>query len=219
MTTVPPLVQVAIDVMSIDKALSVAELAIGAGADRIEVGHPLIVFEGVRAIAALSRAFPDAYILVDFMILAGSAKYVQAAKSAGAHNVTVCGMVPHATIQAAIAGGRRVGIDVTVDLFNMPNLAQQARLFEDMGASEVMVHFGVDQKRLAPQGAPIKELQEVVQAVDIPVSYATYDAQEARDAVEAGASILVQGEPLITHPDAAKELKTFIGLSKGLSHS
>ena len=65
LTLTPPIVQVAIDVLTIDDAMRIAEAAVRAGADWLEVGTPLVTFEGVRAIGALARAFPGVPVLAD----------------------------------------------------------------------------------------------------------------------------------------------------------
>ena len=54
-----PIVQAAIDTTDIERALYLADCAVESpGVDWLEVGHPLVVHEGVKAIQALTRAFP-----------------------------------------------------------------------------------------------------------------------------------------------------------------
>src|SRR5262249_48613478 len=72
----PPVVQVAIDVLSIDEALRIAEAAVRAGVDWLEAGTPLITFAGVQAIGALARAFPGVPVLADYKMMDGVRKYV-----------------------------------------------------------------------------------------------------------------------------------------------
>jgi 3-hexulose-6-phosphate synthase len=209
-----PNVQVAIDTTTIEKALELAEVAVSSGADWLEVGNPLIKFEGVHAIKALAEKYPDKYILVDFMLLAGTRKYIQAAKDLGAHNVTVCGLIPEYSIQAAINEGKEIGIDITVDLFNVEDLVGSAKRYEEMGADYVMVHFGIDQKKHNPDASPLNQLREVVKAVSIPVAFATYSLEESIRAVEIGASVIVQGEPLLSATNAREQLTEFIAKTK-----
>ena len=65
----PPIVQVAIDVLDVDRALKVAEAAVRAGVDWLEAGTPLITFQGVRSIGALAREFPEHPVLADFKMM------------------------------------------------------------------------------------------------------------------------------------------------------
>jgi len=208
MTT--PLVQVAIDVTSVDRARPLIETAVASGADWIELGKPLIEFEGLRGLAALAPLLEGRYVLADVMIIAAPEKYILAARELGASNVTVTALAPEETVTEAIHAGKRLGVEITVDLFNVPDPVASARQYSRLGADYVMVHFGVDQKRKSPDGSPIETLARVVDAVNTPVSYATYDLDECRRAVAAGASVIVQGEPLLSAEDPAVALTDFI---------
>lgn len=208
------LVQIAIDTTSIALARPLVQASIRGGADWIEIGKPLIEFEGLRGVRELVAEIHDQYVLLDLMIISGSEKYIRAALDLGASNVTVSALAPKETVAEAIAIGKRTGVDITIDLFNTPNLVETARTFAAMGADYLMVHFGVDQKRRQPKGSPIHLLRSVVDAVNVPISYATYDIDESRAAVEAGASIIVQGEPLLTQPDPASGIRDFVSKTK-----
>lgn len=205
-----PIIQYALDVTTIDRALALAHQAVDAGVDWLEVGGPLIKFEGIHAIEAIHHAFPDQYIIVDFMILSGSERYIEAAKSNGANNVTITALAPDETVQEAISLCKEYKIDSTIDLFNKDNLVFHAKKYESMGANYIMVHYGVDQKKFNPDGSPISNLKKVVEQVNIPVSYATYDYVESREAVDAGASVIVQGEPLLSTSNPKEKLEQFI---------
>lgn len=205
-----PLVQVALDVTDADEAVVLGEQALAAGADWLEIGKPLVEFEGIKGVRRVCERFAGSYVLMDLMIIAAPERYVAAAAQCGASNVTVTALAPEVTVAAAMESGRRHGVAITVDLFNTPDPVAAARRAEQLGADYVMVHFGVDQKRERPEGSPIDDLRRVVQAVGIPVSYATYDAAEAVAATAAGASVIVQGAPLISAADPRAALEEFI---------
>lgn len=210
-----PIIQLAIDVTDNERAGYLMDCALRAGADWIEVGNPLNKFEGVHAISFLSRRHPQAYILVDFMILAGAKRYVTAARERGAKNVTVTGLCPDITVRETIEEGKRQGVAVTVDLFNVADPVESAKKYEAMGADYIMVHFGVDQKRENPNASPLEALRAVRQAVKTPLSFAVYDAQEALRAVENGADVIVVGEPLLSAPDPEQAMREFIQTVRG----
>lgn len=204
------IVQIALDVTDNEKAAYLAKCAVDAGADWIEIGNPLNKFEGVHAIDYISSRFPDAYILVDFMILAGARRYVTAAKERGAKNVTVTALCPDITVRETIEEGKKQGIDVTVDLFNVTDIMESAKKYAAMGADYIMVHFGVDQKRENPDAAPLEMLRKVHEVIDTPLSFAVYDEKEAIEAVKNGASVIVAGEPLLSAEDPKAAMKKFI---------
>lgn len=203
-------VQVALDVTTADAAIELGRTAQLAGADWIELGKPLIEFEGISGVAPVCAALSDSYLLMDLMIMAAPEKYVAAAAALGVSNVTVTALAPRETVAAAVESGRRHGVHITVDLFNVADPVAMAVMAQDLGADYVMVHFGVDQKKARPDGAPIEDLRAVVAAVSIPVTYATYDLAEALAARAAGAAVIVQGEPLTSREDAELALREFI---------
>lgn len=205
-----PYIQVAVDVVSLDAAGALIEDAIAAGADWIELGKPLIEFVGLRGLLELRPLLSGRYVVADAMILSAPEKYIRAAQEAGASNVTVTALAPTRTVRDAIDAGKRLGVDVTVDLFNVTDVLGAAREYARHGADYLMVHFGVDQKRENPDGSPIETLRAVVESVDVPVSYATYDLDEARRALDAGASVIVQGEPLLSIDNRRDALTHFI---------
>jgi len=209
-----PIVQAAIDTTDIERALFLAECAVDAGVDWLEVGHPLVVHEGVKAIQAITRAFPETYVLVDFMIMAGGKTYFSIARDLGARNATILGLIPYYSIRESVQAARELGVDSTVDLFNSANLTRGALDAEAYGADYVMVHFGVDQHRYEPEKSPFDGLSEVVQAVKIRVSFATYNVQESVKAVKMGAKIIVIGEPLLSSTDPKSAFRAFVQETK-----
>lgn len=209
-----PIVQVAIDVTSVDEARPLIAAARDAGADWIEIGKPLIEFVGLNGVRELIPDLEGAYVLLDVMIMAAPDRYIRAARDLGAHNITVTALAPRETVAEAIKIGKSLGVAVTVDLFNVRDVVAEAEMYASMGADYLMVHFGVDQKRAQPEGSPIQLLKAVADVVDVPVSYATYDATESVAAVRAGAHVIVQGAPLLGAPDPRAAFAEFISQTK-----
>jgi 3-hexulose-6-phosphate synthase len=214
-----PLIQIAMDVLTIDDAVRLGGAATVAGADWLEIGKPLIEFAGITAVAELRRAFPEAYLLADMMIMAGAPRYVHAAADIGFDNVTVTALAPTETVEAAIAAGHERGVHVTVDLFNVADVAAAAQRYEQSGADYLMVHLGVDQRRTRGPAAALADLASVLSRVSIPVSFATYDAAEATAAVTAGAAVIVQGEPYISAVDPLAALTAFIATVRNIERT
>lgn len=210
-----PSIQVAMDVTSMDEAIRLAEAALAAGADQLELGKPLIEFLGLRGAASIIERFRGVRFELDLMIMAGSAGYLEAAAEMGAHGVTVTGLVPWYTVEDAIVRGNESGVRVCVDLFNVSNPVALAKRAEQAGAGAVMVHVGVDQRRYDPDYSRLDDLREVASSLSIPVAYATYDVDEAVAAVAAGAAEIVQGTPLIEVDDPQAALSEFIDRVKG----
>ena len=60
-----PIVQISLDIIELDEALSTASMALRAGVDWLEAGTPLILAEGLRAVRALRAAFPAIPLVAD----------------------------------------------------------------------------------------------------------------------------------------------------------
>ena len=60
-----PHLQVALDLMQLNRAVAIAREAVEGGADWIEAGTPLIKSEGAEAVRALRREFPSLKIIAD----------------------------------------------------------------------------------------------------------------------------------------------------------
>ena len=63
------LLQVALDVLELDRAVEIGRECVAGGADWLEAGTPLIKSEGMHAIRTLREAFPDVGIVADMKIM------------------------------------------------------------------------------------------------------------------------------------------------------
>jgi 3-hexulose-6-phosphate synthase len=205
------IVQVCVDVPSVEEALAVAQMAVRAGVDWFEAGTPLILFSGIGAVGPFASALPGRTIFADIKIVDGARKYVIAAAGHGAHIVTICGVASDASIREAVAGARESGIQLCVDLYAAPDPVGRARQVADMGADLVYLHYGGDQRAANPDGDGTMALLPLVrQAVDVPIGFVTFDARSAVAAVEAGADIVLIGHPFLTGPDAEAMLTDYV---------
>ena len=205
-----PWIQIAIDVREIGEARKLARTAVEAGADWIEAGTPLITFESVRAIGALVQVCQGRPVVADFKAQDGVGKYFLEAGRQGAKIATVLGAVPDGSIQAAVNVRQESGVEVVVDLLGVKNLAQRAREVEALGADYLMLHQGFDEARADPSKHVLDGLEELVKAVEIPVGVGVFTLEEAIEAVQMGASFVVQGEPLLSAPDLPSRLADFV---------
>ncbi len=209
-----PIVQVAIDVLTIDEALRIAEKAVKAGADWLEAGTPLITYEGVRAIGALAREFPGIPVLADYKMMDGVRKYVLETANQGGRVCTICAVTSDASIREAVKAAEEGGITLMVDLYAAPNIELRAQQMADMGADAVYVHWGADQRNENPAYDPVHELASVVRAVQLPVGAATWSVADAIRAKENGAKVFVIGMPLIKADDVEGALREYVSAVK-----
>jgi 3-hexulose-6-phosphate synthase/6-phospho-3-hexuloisomerase len=205
------IVQVCVDVPSVEEAVAVAEMAVRAGVDWFEAGTPLILFSGIPAVGPFAAALPGRKIFADIKIVDGARKYVVAAARHGAHIVTVCGIASDATIREGVAGAREAGIQLCVDLSAAPDPVKRAREAVDMGADLVYLHYGGDQRAANPAGDRTLSLIPLARhAVDVPLGVVTFDTPSAVAAVEAGADIVLIGHPYLNGPNSEAMLTDYV---------
>ena len=178
----------------------------------LETGTPLITYHGLPAIGAIVGACRKSPVLADLKAVDGVAKYFREAGRQGAKIATVLGFAADASIREALRGGREGGVEVMVDLYALDPavLPRRARELEAMGVHYLLLHAGGDAMAAEPDRDPHVGLGELVRAVSIPVGAVTFGADQAVRAVQAGASFVVQGEPMVSAPDGPRQLSSFI---------
>jgi 3-hexulose-6-phosphate synthase len=211
----PPIVQLALDYATIGEALEMARIGVEAGVDWLEIGTPLIVCEGLSPIGRMVREFPNHPVLADYKTMDSGGKNVHRTKAQGGHVMTVCANAPDETVQAAVAASKDTGVMVVVDTIGVKQQAARARQCADWGVHMIYLHYGADQRNADGSQDSVQWLDEVLDAVDIPVGVGTFGVEDAARAVSKGASLVAIGHPLITGPNPARDLKDFVREVRG----
>lgn len=197
-----PVVQISLDLTSIQEAVETAEMADRAGVDWLEVGTPLIIAEGMHGVRALRERFPDKPIVVDLKTMDGGWLEAEIMAKAGATHVVVMGQAQTETVELVVRAGRDLGVEVMGDNLGMPDPVDGARRLAALGCDYVIHHIGYDYRTVRKERGehfetPLDRLREVVEAVDVPVqAVGGLSVEEAVRAPEYGAPIVVIGAPL-----------------------
>lgn len=136
--------QIALDVHSLDRAVDIATAAVDAGADFIEVGDPLIKRSGVEAIATIKRTAPQAAVVAEMMSADWGRDQVELAAEAGADIVALIGPASIASVSAAVAAGRRLGVALVLDTQRSHVDATWLRDMERTGIDGFVVTTNID---------------------------------------------------------------------------
>jgi 3-hexulose-6-phosphate synthase/6-phospho-3-hexuloisomerase len=196
-----PVLQVALDFTEISRALRCAQEAVEGGAGWLEAGTPLIKSEGLESVRALRREFPDHIIVADMKIMDAGRVEVETAAKAGADIVGVLGVASDATIAECVEAARNYGARIVVDLINEPDPARRAAEVEALGVDYIAVHTPIDVQMRG--GDPFETLRKVREAVRLPLGVAGgIHSENAADAVEAGAQIVIVGGAITKSADA-----------------
>ena len=195
-----PVLQVALDFENLSRALVAAQEAVEGGADWVEAGTPLIKSEGLDAVRALKKQFPDRRIVADMKVMDTGAFEVEIAAKAGADLVTVLGTSDDDTIADAVRGGHQYGAEVIVDLLNVADPVARSRRAAELGAGAVCWHVGIDMQMAGR--TPFEQLAQLVAGCPVPVAVAGgLTSETVATAVNAGARILVVGGAITKSPD------------------
>jgi 3-hexulose-6-phosphate synthase/6-phospho-3-hexuloisomerase len=208
-----PVLQVALDMMHLKRAIEIGKEAVEGGADWIEAGTPLIKSEGAECLRALKREFPDRVIVADMKTMDVGGFEVEIAAKAGADIVTVMGLSDDGTISEAVLTGRKYGTKIMVDLMNVEDKVKRAKEVEALGASYVCLHVGIDEQMRGGK-SPLEVVKAVSAVTNIPVAVAGgITSETAASFLKAGASIIIVGGGIIKAEDvrgAAKRIKEAI---------
>lgn len=205
-----PVVQISLDLTSIDEAMETAQLAIRAGVDWLEAGTPLILAEGLNGVRALREQFPNVPIVADLKTMDGGYLEAEMMAKAGATHVVVMARAHEETIKCVVQAGKDFGIKVMGDNLACEDMVAGAQWLESLGCDFIVHHIGFDERRgIAARGermpSPLDELRNVVDAVRVPVqAVGGLSIEQAVAAPEYGAPLVVIGAPLTIDADAFK---------------
>ncbi len=203
-----PIVQISLDILTIDEAVATAEMALRAGVDWLEAGTPLIIAEGMNGVRALRERFPTTPIVADLKTMDGGYLEAELMARAGATHVVVMDRAHEETIRCVVKAGKDFGIGVMGDNLACDDMVAGARRLEDLGCDFVIHHIGYDERRgIAARGermpSPLDQLREIVAAVSVPVqAVGGLSLQQAVDTPSYGAPLVVLGAPLVIDADA-----------------
>jgi 3-hexulose-6-phosphate synthase/6-phospho-3-hexuloisomerase len=203
-----PIVQISLDIVTINEAVSTAEMALRAGVDWLEAGTPLIIAEGMNGVRALRQRFPEIPIVADLKTMDGGYLEAELMARAGATHVVVMDRAHEETIRCVVKAGHDFGIKVMGDNLACDDMIAGARRLEDLGCDYVIHHIGYDERRgITARGnrmpSPLDQLRDVVAAVSVPVqAVGGLTLEQAVNTPSYGAPLVVLGAPLVIDADA-----------------
>ena len=210
-----PVLQVALDLRSLDDAIRIAEASARGGAQWIEAGTPLIKSEGMKAVRELRRRLPYAVIVADLKTMDTGWMETEIAAQAGADVVCILGAADDNTIKDAVGCGRKYGVKIMVDLINVPEdkLLERAKQIEKLGEDYICIHTGIDVQRDKSEeiDEKIDKIRRIVESVKIPVAAAGgIRVDTCLKLVKAGVKIIIVGGAITRASDPEAATREFI---------
>ena len=201
-----PILQVALDLLNSDRAITIAKDAVKGGADWLEAGTPLIKSEGMDIVRKLKDTFPGKTLIADMKTMDTGAFETEMASKAGADIVCILAASDDSTIIDAIKSARKYGSKIMVDLIGVNDKIQRAKELESLGVDYFCIHVGIDEQMIGKN--PIKVLSSLVKTTNIPIAVAGgLNSKTAVDAVKAGAQVIIVGGAITKAKDVTKATK------------
>ena len=134
-----PMLQVAMDYISLPKALAMAVL-VAPEVDIIEIGTPLCKAAGIEAVRAMKEICPDKLILADLKTPDVGALEATLAFDAGADMMTVIGGAALSTVEQALSVARKRGKEMLMELTGVRDILARAVEWRRIGVDRIVYH-------------------------------------------------------------------------------
>ncbi len=142
-----PLLQIALDLTDLDRAIDLALEAYALGFDIIEFGTPLIKLHGLNQLKDIKRSIPDALFLADLKIADTGRLEVDLVKNAGFDITTVLAVAGEEVVKEALEAGRDCDISVWIDLINIRDILGEVDRLSRLSPDIFILHVGIDVQR------------------------------------------------------------------------
>ncbi len=138
-----PLLQLALDNLSLQEALKTLECGVAEAVDIIEAGTLLICAEGVQVIGELRRRFPNKTLVADFKIADAGKVLGRLMAEQGPDYMTVICAADNGTKAAVKAEADRRGATVQVELYGRWQM-EDVKAWKELGITHVIYHRSRD---------------------------------------------------------------------------
>lgn len=135
--------QLALDLVDIQGAIELVE-EVKDHVDVVEIGTPVVINEGLKAVKEVKNAFPQLTVLADLKIMDAAGYEVSQASAAGADIITILGAAEDESIKGAVEEAKKQDKQILADLISVKNIAARAKELDELGVDYICVHTGYD---------------------------------------------------------------------------
>lgn len=135
--------QLALDLVDIPEGIKLVK-EVESFIDVVEIGTPVVINEGLRAVKEMKEAFPNLKVLADLKIMDAAGYEVMKASEAGADIVTILGAAEDMSIKGAVEEAKKHGKKILVDMIAVKDIAARAKELDEFGVDYICVHTGYD---------------------------------------------------------------------------
>jgi len=205
----PPYLQVALDLVDMAKVASVLKELPMNDHLIIEAGTPLIKKFGLSVISEIRKLRPNSFIIADMKILDTGNLEARMAADAAADAVVISGLAPTSTLEKAIMEAKKVGIYSVVDMLNVQNpikVIEKLKVKPDI----VELHRAIDTDDAAHAWGDIAAIKKAAGGKLLVATAGGVRVNVVKDALKAGADILVVGRAITASKDIKRAADEFI---------
>jgi 3-hexulose-6-phosphate synthase len=179
--------QLALDLVNIPEAKELVK-EVAEFVDVVEIGTPVVINEGLRAVKEIKEAFPNLEVLADLKIMDAAGYEVMKASEAGADIITILGAAEDMSIKGAVEEAKKLGKQILVDMIAVKDLAGRAKELDALGVDYICVHTGYDLQAVGQNSfEDLKTIKSVV--------------KNAKTAVAGGIKLETLSEVIAVQPD------------------
>jgi len=205
----PPYLQVALDLVDMNKVASVLASLPKNDHLIIEAGTPLIKKFGLSVIPEIRKLRPDAFIIADMKILNTGNLEARMAADSSADAVVISGLAPVSTLEKAISEAKKTGIYSVVDMLNVPDPVKVIKSLK-VKPDVVELHRAIDAEDTAHAWGNIPALKKAAGGKLLVATAGGIRAPNVKEALASGADILVVGRAITASKDVTNAAEIFL---------
>jgi 3-hexulose-6-phosphate synthase len=192
--------QLALDLVDIPEGIRLVK-EVEAYVDIVEIGTPVVINEGLRAVKEMKAAFPSLKVLADLKVMDAAGYEVMKASEAGADIVTVLGASEDMTIKGAVDEAKKQGKQILVDMIAVKDLEQRAREVDKLGVDYICVHTGYDLQAVGKNSfEDLQTLKRVVKNAKIAIA-GGIKLETLPEVIRAQPDLVIVGGGITGQPD------------------
>jgi bifunctional enzyme Fae/Hps len=191
----PPYLQVALDLVELQKVTRVLSELPENDHLIIEAGTPLIKKFGLQIISEMRKIRPNAFIIADLKVLDTGNLEARMAADSSADAVVISGLAPVSTLEKAITEAKKTGIYSVVDMLNVPDPVKVIKGLK-VKPDVVELHRAIDAEDTAHAWGDIPALKKAAGGKLLVATAGGIRVDVVKDAVKAGADIIVVGRAI-----------------------
>ncbi|MGG2089907.1 3-hexulose-6-phosphate synthase [Priestia aryabhattai] len=204
--------QLALDLVNISQAKEVVK-EVEEHIDIVEIGTPVVINEGLRAVKEIKEAFPNLKVLADLKIMDAAGYEVQQASQAGADIITILGVAEDMSIKGAVDEAKKQGKKILVDMIGVKDIKGRAKELDELGVDYICVHTGYDLQAVGQNSfEDLVTIKSVVKNAKTAVA-GGIKLESLPEVVKAQPDLVIVGGGITSHDDkksVASQMKELI---------